>query len=107
MLKKPKQVKQPEQKPPEKTDPVTPPVMGQPLEFAINGADFKTKVLQQLVKHSAMPMLVMWWDDQLGWCSAVGNDLKYNPQVRKSVGINLFKIVAGLKIFDDVGIKAD
>jgi hypothetical protein len=107
MSKKVKQGKQPEQKPPENTNPAPPPTMGQPLELALNGSDFKTKVLQQLVKHTAMPMLVMWCDDQLGWCSAVGNDLKYNPQVRKSVGINLFKIVAGLKIFDDIGIKAD
>jgi hypothetical protein len=92
-------------KQPEKPPTNNPPDMRPFVEMAMNGADFKTRVLQSLVSHTSMPMFVVWWDDRQGWCSAVGNDLKANETVRKQVGSIIFKIAASLNLFGTT--KAD
>ena len=71
------------------------------VEQALTGADFKTRVLQSLVSHTAMPMFVIWWDDRQGWCTATGADLKGNENVRKQVGTLIFKIAASLNLFGE------
>lgn len=71
------------------------------VAIAITGLEFKTRILQNLVRHQAMPMLVVWWDDERGWCSGVGNDLHVNGSVRKSVSGMLFKMITELRLFDE------
>lgn len=92
-------------KEPPKTSPSNSPDMRPFVEMAMTGADFKTRVLQSLVSHTAMPMLVVWWDDKQGWCTATGADLKNNEVVKKQVGSMIFKIAATLNLFGST--KAD
>ena len=77
------------------------------VEMLMNGQSFKNQVLRALVRPQAMPMFLVWWDDEAKWCSAIENDLKENKEVRKQVGGMVMAMVSKLGLMQEIATKAD
>jgi hypothetical protein len=77
------------------------------VEVMMNGQQFKNQIMRAMLRPQAMPMFVVWWDDEAQWCSAIENDLKNNPAVRKQVGGMVMAMVSKLGLMKDVATKAD
>lgn len=79
----------------------------QKAEVMTTRGDAKLSIIHSLSKPGVVPMMVIWYDQQLGWQSVYDNDLKNNKVPREAVAKMLFDIVATLKLFEQITTKVD
>ena len=78
----------------------------QEMQFSRNEA--KLYLLHSLSSPTAIPMLAIWFDPKTGgWSFVRDNDLQKQKVPREAVARILFDLIATLKLFDEISVKAD
>jgi len=68
----------------------------------------KVHLIHSLSSPTTTPILSIWYDPRAGgWSFVYDNDLKNQPVPRKTTARILFDLVADLKLFEEISIKAD
>jgi len=68
----------------------------------------KIHLLHSLSSPTAIPIMFIWFDEQAGgWSFVYDNDLKNQKVPRKATARLLFDLIADLKLFEEISVKAD
>lgn len=77
------------------------------LNLKLPGEEFKKQVISALSSETAIPMVILIFDQEKGWSMATANHLVDNKVMRKQAASLLFTFISKTRLFDEISRKAD